>query len=274
MLQRIIVAFDGSADAREAFAYSLMIAMASKAKVVGFYALEPAVAPVAMADPTLGVDLGPALMFDNERIQAERQQAERALAALEDEASARGVKFHSVIAHGRLLDALTDEAGADDLIAIGRKGRFARAGVGSTTRALVASAPCPVLVASGAMRPVTRILAVYDSADASKKALSFAADLSRQTTWPLTVLAAAGHGFSLEEALDHAATLAPGATIVSLGAEEQQDEARLIEHAADKAGYALLVLGAFTHSWIYNLLFGSVTARVLDKVGGPVALVH
>jgi nucleotide-binding universal stress UspA family protein len=274
VLQRIIVAFDGSEDAREAFAYALMFAMATKATVVGFYALEPAVAPVAMADPTLGVDLGPALMYDNERIQAERQQAERALSSLEDECSARGVRFTPVIAHGRLLDALGEEAGADDLIMLGRKGRFARAGVGSTTRALVAHAPCPVVVVSGSMRPITRVLAIYDSASESKKALSFAADLAKQANWPLAVLAAAGHGHSLDEALDRAAELAPGATILSLGVEEQGDEAKLVEHAASRAGYSLIVLGAYTHSWIYNLLFGSVTAKVLEKVGGPVALVH
>ena len=274
MLDRIIVAFDGSEDAREAFAYSLMLAMATKSKIVGFYALEPAVAPVAMADPTLGVDLGPALTFDNERIQAERQQAERALASLEDECDAKGVKFNSVIAHGRLLDAITDEAGADDLIAVGRKGRFARSGVGSTTRALVADAPCPVMVVTGAMRRIERVMAIYDSAGESKKAVSFAADLAKAAKWPLTVLTAAGRGHSLEEARQRAAELAPDATVVSLGADEQKDEAKLVEYAADKSGYSLLVMGAYTHSWIYNLLFGSVTAKVLEKVGGPVVLVH
>lgn len=274
MLHRIIVAFDGSEDAREAFAYALMLAMATKATVVAFYALEPAVAPVAMADPTLGVDLGPALMYDNERIQAERQQAERALASLAEECSARGVKFAPVIAHGRLLDALCEEAGADDLIVLGRKGRFARAGVGSTTRALVAHAPCPVVVVSGSMRPITRVLAIYDSATESKKALSFAAELAKQANWPLAVLVAAGHGHSLDEALGRAAELAPGATMLSLGVEEQGDEAKLVEHAASRVGYSLIVMGAYTHSWIYNLLFGCVTAKVLEKVGGPVALVH
>jgi len=274
VLKRIIVAFDGSEDAREAFAYAIMLAMATKAKIVGFYALEPAVAPVAMADPTLGVDLGPALTFDNERIQAERQQAERAMSSLEEECDSRGVKFTPVITHGRLLDALSEEAGADDIVAVGRKGRFARSGVGSTTRALVAHAPCPVMVVSGAMRPLKRVMAIYDSAGESKKAVSFAAELAKAADWPLTILAAAGHGHTLDEALDRAAELAPDATVISLGVEEQNDEAKLIEHAADKAGYSLLVMGAYTHSWIYNLLFGSVTAKVLEKVGGPVVLVH
>jgi nucleotide-binding universal stress UspA family protein len=274
MLSRIIVAFDGSEDAREAFANALLIAMATKSKIVGFYALEPAVAPVAMADPTLGVDLGPALTFDNERIQAERQQAERALSSLEDECGDKGVKFVPVIAHGRLLDAITEEAGADDLIAVGRKGRFARSGVGSTTRALVAHAPCPVMVVTGAMRPIQRVMAIYDSGGESKKAVSFAADLAKAAGWPLSILAAAGRGYSLDEARERAAELAPDATVISLGPDEQQDEAKLVEYAADRAGPSLLVMGAYTHSWVYNLLFGSVTAKVLEKVGGPVVLVH
>jgi len=274
MLQRIIVGFDGSEDAREAFAYALMLAMATKARIVAFYALEPAVAPIAMADPTLGVDLGPALTYDNERIEAERQQAQRAFSSLKEECDARGVKFTPIIARGRLLDAVTDEAGADDLIALGRKGRFARAGLGSTTRALVGDSPCPVMVVTGAMRPLMRVLGVYDGSSESKKAVAFAAELAQQANWPLATLAVAGHGHTLDEALERAAELTPDATILSLGVEEQRDEAKLIEHAVSKSGYSLLVMGAYTRSWLHNLLFGSVTAKVLEQVGGPVVLVH
>lgn len=274
MMQRIIVAFDGSADARLAFAYALMIARDAAVEVVGFYAIEPSISPAAIGDPTLGFDAGPVVAFDAERVDEERTDAQKAMQELKLEATGRGVRFDSRIVTGRLLDTLPDEAAANDMICVGRKGRFARAGIGSSTKALISESPCPVMVVSGEMRPLTRVLAVYDNSAQAKKAVAHAVELARQTSWPLAVLAAAGHGKPLGEALERAQALAPDADVISLSEEEQGDVGRVVEHAAHKAGFSLIVMGAYPDSWLHRLFFGGTTEHVLSNVPGPIVLVH
>lgn len=273
-MDRIIVAFDGSADARLAFAYALMIASDAAVEVVGFYAIEPSISPAAIGDPTLGFDAGPVVAFDAQRVEEERADAEKAMRGLKAEATERGVRFDSKIVSGRLLDALPDEAAAADLVCVGRKGRFARAGIGSSTKALTNDSPCPVMVVSGEMRPLTRVLGVYDSSAASKKAVAFAQGFAKQTGWPLAVLAAAGHGKTLGEALERAQAQAPDADVISLSEDEQGDVGRVVEHAAHKAGFSLIVMGAYPDSWLHRLFFGGTTEHVLAKVPGPIVLVH
>lgn len=278
MLRRIVAAFDGSNLAREAFAYAAALAERTGASIVGLYVREPVSPPPLAADAAPGVDPGPAiaeLTIELEQLAEEREKA--ALAGL-DECAAycrqRGITFEKRLRDGPLLAALLREVEEEDLLAVGRKGRFSRAGVGSTTKALVKKAPCPVLVAQGPLRPVNRVLAVYDGHGPSEQAVRWARSLAEQAKWPLTVLAAPCDGLSLDEALQRAQTLGGDeAQVIAYGRQER--EAALIEHAAEQAGAcALLVMGAYEHSPLRELLLGSETAATLNRVDGPIALVH
>ena len=111
-------------------------------------------------------------------------------------------------------------------------------------------------------------------ASEAKKAVAMAQSLAGQTSWPLAVLAAAGHGKSLDEARARAQELAPSAELVPLSEEEQGDVGRIVEHAAHKGGFSLIVMGAYPDSWLHRLFFGGATEHVLSKVPGPIVLVH
>ncbi len=295
MLERIIVAWDGSDLAREAFAYATMLAQAIGAgaeagspgvEVMGVYVIEPVtlgvdIDPVAMLDPMV-----PPVMMPTMPIQTgptpeeERVGAERDFAELERSCARIGVKFSRSIETGELDERLAARAGARDMIAVGMKGRFRSSGIGSTTRSLVMQAPCAVMVVAGKSRPLNRVLAAYDGTAASKRALAFSRDLARQTGWPLSVLAvargarsAASDTAAVEEMTKQAQELAPEGTVMSMGSAGQT-EAELIARVAERDSYALLVLGAYADSRIKDLLFGSTTGHVLAKLGSPVVLVH
>jgi len=273
MPERVIVGFDGSELSREAFAYGVMLAEAVGARLLVVHAVEPAPPPV-VCDPAMGFDVGPAVAAIDSMAEEERSWAQGELASLASYCASRRVACETRVEFGRLTPLLTEMASATDLIAVGQKGRFRRAGIGSTTRSLVERSPCPVMVVSGPMRPLVRVLAVYDGSSPSKKAVPWAGAVAERAGWPLSVLAAAGDHHTLDEALARAAEAAPGAQVISLSAEEQRDEARLIAHAVEKAGYALVVMGAFAHSRLHDLIFGSTTDRVLGAVKAPIVLVH
>jgi len=277
MIKSILVAYDGSEQSREAFAYSIMLAENADADVIGLYAVEPSPPPIAVADPVVGFD--PAFIIaaedqDPEEKKKERERAQKSLDELRSFAVDAGVEYKSVIQDGRLIDVVVDRADPTDLIAIGAKGRFARAGIGSTTKALASRGPCPVLVVAGELRAVNRVLSVYDGSSQSKRAVKWGAELSEQTKWPLTCLAVSSSQLPLDDALEQAQKLAPDAQVVHYGPEDHESETEQIKTAASHATHAVIVMGAYPDSWLHQLFFGGPTSNVLRKVDAPIVLVH
>jgi nucleotide-binding universal stress UspA family protein len=273
MLERIIVGYDGSDLAREAYTYAITLAQATGCAVEIIHALEPTPPPVVI-DPAMGFDAGPAMVSMIEATEEQRQWATGALAELQHHGQSLGVAITTRIDNGRLVPLLCDTAGAGDLIAVGHKGRFHAGGVGSSTRALVEKAPCPVLIISAPARPVIRVVTIFNGAAPSKKAIAFAVSIAQQTGWPHQVLAIEGPSLTAEESAGRAAELAPDASVSPMCEKKLHDHDALSEYAVATGGYALVVMGAFAQSRLHDLLFGGTTAKYLKDIAAPVALVH
>jgi nucleotide-binding universal stress UspA family protein len=279
VLARIIVAYDGSALAREAFALSLTIAAAAPAgevAVLAVRAIEPTpLAPLAGAgiavDPYMGL---PAPVIPSvEEIEAERAAARRGLDELAAEAAGRGVRFESRVMDGTLSEVLAELSAPNDLIAVGQFGRFRRSGFGSAMRELVEHGPCPLLVVSGAVGAMNRVIAAFDGSGEGKRAVQWACELAEQTSWPLSVLAVSGPDLAVGDAVARAEALAPGAHVVHFGSDARS-EAEQIEAAAGHSRQALLVIGAYADSWLHQFFFGGTTGHVLRNVQAPVVLIR
>jgi len=273
MLDRIIIGYDGSDLAREAFSYTLALAQATGCAVEVIHALEPSPPPVVI-DPAMGFDAGPAMASMQEATDEERQWAEQTLADLRRQGEATGVAITTRIELGRLVPLLCDSAGAGDLIAIGHKGRFHAGGVGSSTRALVEHAPCPVLIVSAPARPMVRVVTIFNGSAPSKKAIAFASAIARDTGWPHEVLAIEGPVLTMEESAERAVELAPDASVVPMCEKDLHKHDTLSGHAVATDGYALVVKGAYAESKLHDLIFGGTTAKYLKALAAPVVLVH
>ncbi|MCB9838809.1 MAG: universal stress protein [Phycisphaeraceae bacterium] len=273
MIGRIIVGYDGSELAREAFNYALTLAQATGAGVEVIHAIEP-IPPAVIIDPAMGFDAGPAMVSMHEASAEERRWATDALAELQREGEAQGVAITTRIEFGRLVPLLCDTAGAGDLVAVGHKGRFHSGGIGSTTRSLVEHAPCPVLIVSAPTRPIIRVVTIFNGAAPAKKAIAFADAVAKEAGWPHAVLAVEGPSLSKEESAERAAELAPDASVSPMCEKELHDHGVLSEHAVATDGFALVVMGAYAKSRLQDLLFGGATSKYLKDVAAPVALVH
>lgn len=282
MLKRIVVAYDGSDQARAAYDAALMLARSVGASLLGVYVMEPTVAEMLAVNPGLAMDplappaMAPPLLIDQTGRPPEKIEDD--FEVFEQECKLEGVEFESKIGRGTLVDSLVREVRAGDMIAVGLKGRFARGGVGSSTRALATQSPCPVLVVNKKLGPVNRVLAAFDATEAAEAALRFAVDLGKQTSWPVTVLAMARGGVSLDQSVEWVEKVEPGAQVIPVGTDMGPGgdawEAELIEKAAGGNRFSLLVMGAYADSALKDLLLGSRTGHVLSKLGGAVVLVH
>jgi len=275
MLKGIIVAHDNSELAREGFAYALMLAKALGVPVIGLRVIEPVTDLPVMPDPAAGIVGVLAEPWDRQRfIEQDREQAQQDLSELAEFARQAGVEFHPKVIEGPLLDSLRQAADPTDLLIVGMKGRFAPAGLGTSTRTLVVDGPCPVMVVSGPLREFNRFLVAFDASAQSRRAVPWAVDAAEMARWPLTIAALEGDQISLDDSLQLAQELAPDATVIHWG-EPGETEAEQIEHTIEHTRTALLVMGAYRHSRIHQFLFGgSTTARVLSRAQAPVVLVH
>jgi nucleotide-binding universal stress UspA family protein len=162
---------------------------------------------------------------------------------------------------------------SSDLLAVGQKGRMATAGMGSMARSLIKQAPCPVLMASGDLRPIMRILAAFDGSESSRKAVRFARDLAKAADLPLNVLSVGGVTWSADETLLAAQEVAGDAQVLAVGPGDEP-EADQILRVAQHAGLAMIVMGAFPDSWMHQLFFGGTTSQVLRNLNAPVIVIH
>ncbi|MBX3363478.1 MAG: universal stress protein [Phycisphaeraceae bacterium] len=274
MVKRVIVAYDGSALAREAFAYAVRIAQTTGIPILALRALEPTAIPPVLPDPAIGV--GDVLVdpwVAEESLKAERERALIELPELSNFAQQAGVAFEPRVVESPLLDALRELADPTDLIAVGLKGRFAGNRLGSAASTLVQKGPCPVLFASGVLRDLGRVLCVFDATGPSLHAVKWSKEFAEQTGWPLTVLAVSTASLPLDASLARAQELAPQAQVIHYG-PEGQSEAQQIETAAAHTRTALLVMGSSKESWAHRLLFGSTSLSVMSAVNAPVVLVY
>ncbi len=309
-MPRFIVAYDGSDPSRAAFRTALALASRTKAAPGGaaappggwsilllhviepspdaLLADSPAVALDPMMPPHMPMGL-PATLVEAERRQ--RAWVESETANLRSECESQGIAFDARVDVGSLLDVLEDTPGADDILAVGATGRFRRGGVGSTTKALVRNAACPVLVAhagasGSAPANITSLACPFDSTPCASEAITAARRLAGATGLPLAVLAVPRSGSTnpqdtatLIGALTAAAKSAAGdaATIVALtpapGSSSASESGMVAAHIQSHPG-TLLVMGAYADSWIRELFLGSTTAQVLTALTAPVLLVH
>lgn len=276
MIGRVIVAYDGSALARAAFEHALALAEALKRPMVAVFTLEPVAPPPVIADPLVAIDPAPIPNFPVDFAE-QREWGEEALEGLRARAAERGVALTPVLDEGALIDVLVDMANGDDLIALGKKGRFRESGVGSATRALVRRSPCPVLVVSEPAHPPARVVTAFDGTSEGKRALVYASDIAYLLRWPLEVIALPCEGLDAAQSVERAeAALPPERGEVRVVASSAEgDCAKAIEHAlGEQTEGAMVVLGAYGESWLAELLFGSTAPKVLRKVAAPIILVR
>lgn len=136
-MKKIMVAYDGSETAAQAFAKAAEISAKFEAELHIV-----SVAEIPDYAETTGEYRG--ALEDAERF------FERKRETLEDTARSFGVDYEREVIHGHPAKALVEyaESGGFDLMVVGRKGHgaFERFMVGSVSRRLAIYSPCPVLI--------------------------------------------------------------------------------------------------------------------------------
>ena len=198
--------------------------------------------------------------------------------ALLDEAAARlgaaGVsEVVTRLRHSSLVEAVLDEETDASIVVLGKRGEaadFAKGHIGGSVEQVVRACHHPVLVASRAFRPVERVLVAYDGGASARKALEAVAGEALFADLTVDVLMA-GEARDADTNLDWARERLRGREDVTVSWKPGKPEAVIGEHV-NEAGSDLLVMGAYGHGQLRQLIVGSTTTSLVRTCRIPVML--
>ncbi len=177
--------------------------------------------------------------------------------------------------HGDLIESIAEFEGTADLILIGKRGEasdFAKLHLGSNLERVVRSATKPVLVASRAFKPINKFLIAFDGGESVMKAVRHIASGKLFTGLACVLLCVGKPNNDLQEKLDDAAALLRKAGYDVDASFETGDPEDVIKNRIEADGIDLLVMGAYGHSRIRNLIIGSTTTEMVRSCHVPVMM--
>ena len=176
---------------------------------------------------------------------------------------------------GDFVDTVSEFQNNANLIIIGKRGEaadFARLHIGSNLERLIRSTNKPVLVAARSFKPINRILVAFDGGRSSFGAIEYLS--SNKLYWHLEchIVIAGREGNRGQKRLKSAETLLKKVGIDYQVFSGRGEPEKVITNHVENQNIDLLVMGAYGHSRIRNLIIGSTTTQMIRSCRVPVLL--
>lgn len=280
MIKTLLVCTDGSTGGTAAVRYAIHLAQRLKARLSALHVLDSRMleGPL-MADISGWIGAQPYGAQVQQFRQLMEQKGEAVLAAVGTLCDEAELDADLQVVLGHPARAILDHEARAELVVLGRFGEHADLTgelIGSTVERVIRHSIKPCLVTASEFQPVSRILCGYDGSGHASKALHEAIELALALSAPLVILTVAeGHDLvrAREIAEDgirfaRAHECAAGNLVV----EGRADQVLLTK--AEELGCSLIVVGAYGHSRIREMILGSTTQNLVTRSHLPVLLVR
>ncbi len=280
MYKTILLCTDGSPAAEVAGDYAIWFAKKLSAALRPLYVTDirllegPWLADLSGAD---GSQAYSAMLPQLQKIQEEK--AALVLAAAKERCQKSGVACETVHETGGLVRAILDQERQTDLVILGQHGEHAEWSdemLGSVVERVVRASVKPCLVTSEKFQEINHMLVAYDGSEESSKALRAAIALAPSLGVKVTIatVAALGGEDAAAELLEKAKQRALGGNVnVNVEVLHGDPEEEILT-LRESIGADLVVMGAYGHTRIRELILGSTTSHVIRKATVPVLLVR
>lgn len=278
-MKNILICTDGSSYSHEACLYAAWLNQRTGVKISVLYVTDLRQFEIpAVADFSGSLGIQPfegmvAQLHDVEEVKAKFVK-EHAFKTLTD----AGVDEPQITFHhetGLLVEVMSDYADVADLVLLGKRGEnanFATEHLGSMLERVLRSLDKPCLVTNREFQAIEKLAIAYDGGASCQKALDYIVANKLFSAMDLhIVVCVEGHKESqaseqLKEAegILHKAGIYPHCQILSGEVETA------IADYVEQAQIDLLLVGAYGHSRIRELLIGSTTTELLRRCHVPV----
>jgi nucleotide-binding universal stress UspA family protein len=195
--------------------------------------------------------------------------------AILDKAGLEGTSTR--LRHGDIVESVAEIEAEAAMILVGKRGEaadFAKGHLGSNLERIIRASHKPVLVASRAFRPVKKVLVAYDGGPSAVKAVDY---ITRNPLFAgLQIHLATVGGPS--DAIAH--SLADAKAILRTAGLDAQTEIvtgqpeTALSRMTEDAVFDMVMMGAYGHSRVRNLIIGSTTTAMIRSCKVPVLLVR
>ena len=276
MIKSILIPTDGSVNSNTALDYGIYLAGQFQAELNGLNVID-----IRALEGPFFSDVSGSLGFipyqnylpNYQRILEER--ADVILKEFKKLCEEKGAQVKTRRLSGIISNIIAEEAKKVDLVIMAQHGEHAQWSsglLGSTTESVVRKAPRPVMLTPLKFRSLHNVLSAYDGSGGANKALKLACEFVHAINGTLTVLVA-GHSEDIcreitSEAEEFIRPYHLNAAIEWVPGEAHEEILRYAEqHSID-----LIVMGAFGHNRVRELLLGGTTAYIMRKAQIPVLL--
>ncbi len=277
-MKKLLICTDGSAYSSVCCEYAAWLANRTGAAVDALY-----VSDLRRFEVPIVADLSGSLGIQPyESMVSHLQEVEKKKAEFIEESTARifseaGLTDRFTFRHetGLLVDVIDRYEEKADLVLLGKRGEnadFAKDHLGSMLERVVRSSSRPCLVTSRQFKEVERVAIAYDGGQSCRKAIKFIGNNPVFRSFELHVITVAENRREEEAAARLAeareAFQAADCEVVCQALYGDVEDA--IGGYVGDAGIDLLIVGAYGHSRIRELLIGSTTTQLLRGCRIPV----
>jgi len=215
---------------------------------------------------------------DEQRARNARERGRQFLGRLRERATAAGVGEVDIRQrHGELEETLLEQEAAARLIVLGRRGASAETthrDLGRNVERVVRALHKPILAVTNNFREPRRIMFAFDGSAVTRRGVDVVAGSQLFRDLPILLFMSGKAGGDAQKKLDAARDrLKAGGLDVE--AELQPGDAEtVIAGKVREREIDLLIMGAFGHSVLRSLLFGSKTADLLRSSTIPTLLLR
>ncbi len=239
-------------------------------------------ASVANFSGAIGFKSNEALMEQLTEVEAVQARVglAKGRAILQDSAGrlrAAGATVTTTQLNGSLVETLTARETSDSIVVLGKRGEaadFAKLHLGANLERVARASRCPILAAARGFRPIERVLIAHDGGASIRKAMGFLAQSPLLRGLQVQILAVGTPDQARRTQLDDAKTQIEGCGAIVTTRIEPGDPETTIARITEHDGFDLLVIGAYGHSRIRNLVIGSTTTAMLRSCRIPVLMVR
>lgn len=279
MIKKILIPTDGSVNSDIALDYGIYIARKLNAAVNGLHVLDVNLLQIPiLSDISGAVGIPPYDGFFTAIETSLNEKADFIIDNFRQRCLKAGLTAEAKKITGKINEVIIAEAGKADCTLMAKKGEhfhLKEGGLlGSTAEAVVRNSGKPVMIIPDNFREIESMALAYDGSPSARKALGFSLDLSKQAVWPLTAVIITANmekatllSAQIEEAAQTAET---ECEVIILPGKEGEEIIKFIREDAVE----LMVMGAYGHNKLRELLLGSTTSHVITESPVPVLLIH
>lgn len=282
-MRNLIALVDGSIYAKSVCDHAAWIANRTGLPIELVHVLGRRETATASSDLSGNITLGArtALLEELSRLDEQRGRLsqQRGRAILEDAKAAieaAGVRTVTTkLRIGDLVETVSRYEADAEMVIIGKRGEaadFAQLHLGSNLERVARAIHRPTFVTSRAFGPIDRFLIAYDGGTSAMKVVDYVARSRLFAGLKCRLLTVGADNEETRKRLSDAQSILKGAGYdVDASAKSGQPD-KIISSVVENESIGLLVMGAYGHSRIRNLIIGSTTTEMIRSCKIPIVL--